>query len=265
MKGKKNNSSVQSRKDFRAALTYFFKENVSALDKELICKPVVDEVIKLIDKYMPSTERLRPGQILWYAVDKTETAGYGKRIEDCKITPVMLDLINDDDIEDFMGKVPKRIRQQKVAVRLHNQAYQQGGVFTYADTAAIMRLSPGTIGKYIRDYEKEHNVSVPRRGNIHDMGRTLTHKRIICVKHLMEGKTIETTASETNHSTNAVVRYTNDFKRVHICLKDGWEYSKIAQATGMSQSLVKEYVDLINNNGNVIDRKLNDNPSYPEK
>jgi len=43
MKGKKNNSSVQSRKDFRAALTYFFKENVSALDKELICKPVVDE------------------------------------------------------------------------------------------------------------------------------------------------------------------------------------------------------------------------------
>ena len=104
---------------------------------------------------MPPTDRMRPGQILWYAVDKKETAGYGKRIEDCQITPVMVDLINDSDIEDFMNKVPKRIRQQKVAVRLHNQAYKQGGVFTYADTATIMRLSPGTVGKYIREYEKE--------------------------------------------------------------------------------------------------------------
>jgi len=34
----------------------------------------------------------------------------------------------------------------------------------------------------------------------------------------------------------------------------------------MSQSLVKEYVDLINNNnGSIIERKLNDNPSYAEK
>ena len=44
------------------------------------------------------------------------------------------------------------------------------------------------------------------------------------------------------------------------------EYGKVAQATGMSQSLVKEYVDLINNNnGSIIERKLNDNPSYAEK
>jgi DNA-binding CsgD family transcriptional regulator len=162
-------------------------------------------------------------------------------------------------IEDIMNKLPKRKRQQKVAVRLHNQAYQQNGVLTYADTAAIMRLSPGTVGKYIREYEKEHNIPVPRRGNIHDMGPTLTHKKIICVKHLMEGKTIEITARETNHSTSAVTRYINDFKRVYICLNSGWEYDKIAQATGMSQSLVKEYVDLIESNDNVNSSNFNEN------
>ena len=259
MKGKKINSSVQSRKDFNAALTHFLKECVPVLSKDLLCKPVVNKIIELVDHYMPKTERMRPGQVLWYAVDKKETAGYGKKIEDCQIVPVMLDLISEEDIEDIMNKLPKRKRQEKVAVRLHNQAYQQGGVLTYADTAAIMRLSPGTVGKYIREYEKEHNIPVPRRGNIHDMGPTLTHKKIICVKHLMEGKTIETTARETNHSTSAVTRYINDFKRVYICLNSGWEYGKITQATGMSQSLVKEYVDLIESNGNLNSNNINGN------
>ena len=163
----------------------------------------------------------------------------------------MLDLISDKDVEDYMNKVPKRQRQQQVAVRLHQQAFQQGGVFSLADSAAIMRLSPNTVGKYLRDDERKTGKNVPRRGNVHDIGPTITHKKTICVKHLMEGKSIEQTARETNHSPDAVSRYTNDFKRVHTCLKEGWDIQKITQATALSKTLVKEYVDLIENNGNV--------------
>ncbi len=165
---------------------------------------------------------MRPGQTLWYAVDVKENSGYGKKIEESKIVPVILDLINEDDIERYTQKISKRKRQIEVAVRLHNQAYTQGAVMTYADTAAVMRLSAGTVGSYIREYEKETGKMVPGRGNIHNMRPTLTHKRDICIKHLWEGKGVEQTARETLHSPSAVVRYANDFKRVYTCLKEGW-------------------------------------------
>lgn len=241
------------RKDLQAALRYFLKEAVPSLNGDLICTPVVNEIIAMIDHYLPATERLRPGQVLWYGIDVNETSGYGKRIEDCAIVPVLVDLITDEDIKQYLDKVPKRQRQITTAVRIHHQAASQGSVFTYADTAAIMRLAPGTVGRYIREYEKQTGTIVPRRGNIHDMGPTLTHKRIICIKHLMEGKSIEQTARETDHSPEAITRYTNDFKRVHVCLKEGWDLKKIAQATGLSTALAKQYVDMIENEEHILD------------
>ena len=237
------------RKTLGAALQYFLSQSVPALNSPLLCDAVVEEIEKLIEHYLPRNERLRPGQVLWYAVDSLDKGHYGKRIEDTAIKPVIMDLITEQDIHDAVNKIkPKRQRQQSVAVRLHQQCYQQGGVMTYADTAAIMRLSTSTVGKYIREYEKETGNMVPRRGNIHDMGPTLTHKRIICIKHLQEGKNIQTTALETNHSPEAVTRYVRDFKRVYLCLKEGWTLDKISQATGLSKPLVDEYVTMIDEN-----------------
>jgi predicted transcriptional regulator len=182
-------------------------------------------------------------------VDANDKGHYGKRIENTAIRPVIMDLITEQDIQDTIEKLKtKRERQKAVAVRLHQQCYQQGGVLTYSDTAAIMRLSTSTVGKYIREYEKQTQEIVPRRGNIHDMGPTLTHKRIICIKHLQQGKDIQTTALETNHSPEAVTRYVRDFKRIHLCLKEGWTIEKISQATGLSKPLVDEYTQLIEEN-----------------
>jgi len=249
-----------SRKSFSSALSHFLKTNVPALSGDLICKPVVDKIIEMVDHYLPATDHLRPGQVLWYGVDQSETAGYGKKIEDCKITPVLVDLITDQDIEDCIQKVSKKKRQQKVAVRLHQQAFEQGAVFSYGDSAAIMRLSAGTVGKYIREYEKETGTTVPRRGNVHDLGPTLTHKKIICIKHLVEGKSIETTARETNHSPEAVTRYTNDFRRIQVCLREGWDLGKISQATNLSKALTKQYVDIMEEYGSINDNEFNEIP-----
>jgi len=239
-------SPVQ-RKTLGAALGHFLGESVPALNSPLLCDAVVEQIEKLIDKYLPRNERLRPGQVLWYPVDANDKGHYGKLIEDTAIKPVIMDLITEQDIDDYVKKTKtKRERQKAVAVRLHQQCYKQGGVMTYADTAAIMRLSTSTIGTYIREHEKLTGDIIPRRGNIHDMGPTLTHKKIICIKHLKEGKNIQTTALETNHSPEAVTRYVRDFKRVYLCLKESWSLEKIAQATGLSKPLVDEYTNLIN-------------------
>jgi hypothetical protein len=40
------------------------------------------------------------GQVLWLAVDEAETDGYGKRIEQTKMKPVLLDVVTEEDISD---------------------------------------------------------------------------------------------------------------------------------------------------------------------
>lgn len=237
--------SSQQRKTFGSALNVFLEKEIPGLKGELIRKPIVEAICQLIDRYFPSTERMRVGQMIWIAVDEKEKAGYGKKIENSQLKPVLLDLIHENDIEDVLQGMAKRVRQKKTAVRLFNQAYEQGGVLTEADVGSMMRLSAGTISKYVLEHEKEKQQIVPRRGNIHDMGRTLTHKRIICKKHYAEGKTIEQTARETCHSPAAVSRYIKDFKRVQECLKSNWGIEKISYTTGLSRSLTTEYSEMI--------------------
>jgi predicted transcriptional regulator len=248
MKTKTSSTAVippYEKKGFKAALNCFLAEQVPQLGGELTRQPVVARIYDMVQEYFPPTERVQMGQMVWYAVDEKEKSGYGKSLDKCKQVPVILDIIHETDIEDILNGVKKRERQKKVAVRLFNEAYEQHGVLTHADVGAIMRLAPGTVCRYIVEYEAETNKMVPRRGNIHDMGPTLTHKRIICKKMFSEGKSVEQTARETHHSPAAVVRYANDFKRVRECLKERWSAKKIAFATGLSVSLTNEYVDML--------------------
>lgn len=233
------------RKNIDAALIHFFEENCPQLGGSLTIEPVVKAILQLVEKYMPPTERLKMGQLVWYAIDETEVSGYGKSIEKSRMRPVILNLLEQSDLDDLLEKVPKKTRQKKIAARLFEQAYEQKGVLTLSDVGAIMRLSSGTISKYIKEYELEYDTTVPRRGNIHDMGPTVTHKRVICHKYFSEGKTIEDVMRETKHSAEAITRYINDFKRVRECLKDNWSIERISYATNLSIALVKEYVDLI--------------------
>lgn len=250
MKGKvQYQASPFEKKGFHHALDSFFAENVPQLGGFLTRKAVVDKIVEMIESYYPSSERLKMGQMIWFAVHKDEKAGYGKKLESCRQTPVILDVINHADISDLLNNIKKRERQKKVVVRLFRQAYEQDGVLTNADVASIMRLSPATISKYVREYEKEHEVLIPRRGTIHDIGRSLTHKKIICKKYFYEGKSIEITARETYHTPQAVTRYINDFKRIRECLKAKWCIEKIAYTTGLSKNLTEEYVNMIKNDG----------------
>lgn len=238
--------TVIERKDLAAVLHQFLAKNVPQLAAALIRAPVVQAILELFEEYCPPADRMKAGEVLWYAVDENETAGYGKRIEDCKLVPVTLELVNTDDAKRITEGMKRRQRNIHVTARLFNQAYEQGGVLTQADVAAIMRLTPGTIGKYLKDYELQTNEVLPRRGTIHDMGPTLTHKRIICIKHFREGKSIEQTARESYHSVSAVTRYVQDYKRVKTCIDEDFAPDKIRMATGLSKSLIQQYIDIIN-------------------
>jgi predicted transcriptional regulator len=233
------------RKTFGAALVQALREHVPTLGS-LTAQALADHIQKLIEQYFPPAERLRMGQMLWPAIDVRESAGYGKPIEQCRLKPVMLQAISEQDIAQLLEGVRRPVVRQGIAVRLCCQAHEQGGVLTLADVAAMLHVSPTTVGHYIKEYEKEHNGElVPRRGTLHDMGPTLTHKKIICQKVIGEGLSIEQTARQTRHSPAAVSRYVVDYRRVAACLSQGMSVKEAAYATGLSPRLAAEYQELI--------------------
>ena len=91
------------------------------------------------------------------------------------------------------------------------------------------------------------------------MGRTVTHKRIICHKAFLEGKTTDVIARETSHSPEAVDHYLLDFSRVYYAtVLKGMSVEEATFAIQRPRSLVEEYVRLLVefglNNQRLLDR-----------
>ena len=239
------------RKTFQAALSQFLENVLPQLSGWIIRDKVVKGITSLTDEYFPAHSHLRMGQVMWPAVDEKEASGYGKPIEKTALKPVFLDLINCEDISKYIKGEKAKTIKQNAAIRVFKQAKEQGGVLTYSDVASMFKMSPTTIGIYVRQWEKEHNEMVPRRGTIHDMGRSLTHKKSICLKVIVEGKDLETVVRETNHSPEAITRYVKDFKRVYTCLKGGFDVKQTAFTIKISEQLVYEYKNLIEEYENI--------------
>jgi DNA-binding CsgD family transcriptional regulator len=253
MKGKKDKKHKEAvigpvvKKTPKAIMGRFFEENfpqMGAISRDA----VVDKLIELIDKCYPSKDHFKMGQMMWFSVDKNETAGYGKPIEKCQLKPVYLDVITEGDILKVIeGERKKNIRKQ-IEVRLFEQSNDQGAVLSCADVASIINLSPSTVAGHIREYEKDTGKTVPRRGTIHDMGRSITHKKEICYKIIVEGKTVEQVSKETTHSPEAITRYVKDYKRISACLAQNLTDDTISYVTRTSKKLIQEYKKLIEEN-----------------
>ena len=232
-----------SRKTFAAALSAELRKQVPSLGQMLADK-LSEHLEKLFHQYFPPAERLCMGQMIWPAVAKDETGAYGKRLEDTELAPVILNVLTDKDVLDFSRGADRMRIRQRTAVRLFDEAYEQGGVLTEVDVAAIMGLTDNTVSMYVTDFEKTSKRVVPRRGTVHDMGPSVTHKRQICYRVLVLGQSIEQTARETNHSPESVTRYVQDYRRITHCLANDFSITETAFATKLSEKLVREYANL---------------------
>jgi hypothetical protein len=159
--------------------------------------------------------------------------------------PIVLDLVTPPDIEVTKTKGMRSLTRRTKIVRLFRQAYEQGAVLSLADVSLMININLITLSRLVRAHERETGEMVPRRGTIHDMGRSVTHKAIICYKRLLEQKPTSQVAQETYHSAEEVEYYVQCLRRVQLCRDSGLSPEETAQATGHSLSLVQEYLELI--------------------
>lgn len=228
-------------KTFTGALSVFFAREFPQVAGERARQAVVQAIVEMTHRFFPETTHLRPGQTTWTTVAKETSGSYGKTIGETPLVPVVLNILAEDEVSQ--RKQGKRLRDLKIEAvgRLCLQADEQGGCITNTEMAVLLKTTPTTIGNYIREYENRNNRILPRRGTIHDLGPTLTHKKEICRLLFLEGRSVSDTCRRTRHSPRAVNRYITNFKQVLTCKTNGLDVQQTAFATKLSKPLVEEY------------------------
>lgn len=242
MKKKKSYASMKH-KSFRQAAIQMLENDFGIIGSGKILDLMVNHILELIEKYMP--DKIIPGQIMISAISKDAPKGHHRGVKGLPQVPIQLPIIDENIIGRYVNNEKSRVIRKEYAISLFKEAYNQGGVLSSADVALILKMSEGTISKYVRDYMAGNEEIVPTRGFIHDIGPSISHKGIIVGRYL-KGELPDKVARATNHSQQAVDRYIKDYERVKICIKKNMDTSFIKSATGMSKKLINKYMELYN-------------------
>lgn len=231
----------------QGALDNFFKREFPKFFGPILREKLVNELIKILDKLLPLKDRVKPGQIVWNAIDISTRPDSKYR----KFVPVILTIISDDDIRKLKKGVPmSEIRDHAIA-RILTEAYHQGALLSMRDVGLFSWRLNSSVCAYRINYEKKHNLTLPTTGSIQDMGTCISHKKIITKKIVVDKKDPLKVARETKHSMQAVDRYLKDFYRVQYCFNENKDVEFTSKATGLTKKLVNEYFEILDNFKNI--------------
>jgi hypothetical protein len=226
----------------RPVMINFFAREFPKLFGPVMRERIADELIDLFEKTTPEVKRIKPGQILWNALDKTTRGDSPNR----RYVTVVLSVITENDVEQLANGVPMSVVANNAIARMYKEAYGQGGVLSTRDIGLLTLRSPSWVSKMRLNYEKEHDCLLPHTGLLHDMGPCISHKTTIIRKVLVEKKDPADVARECNHTQRAVDRYLKDFHRVKTAYNQNQDNNYIHIVTGIAKHVVKQYIEIIN-------------------
>lgn len=233
--------SPARRRFLQDSIESFFESEFPKLFGPIMRRRLSEALLHLIEQQLPAREFLRPGQCLWNALSADSRPGSSKS----RPVPVVLTLIDPDDIEDLVaGKKMSEIARQAVA-RITREAYEQGALLSMRDIGLLVWRTNGTISTIRKKWETAHDQLLPHPGNLHDFGSCISHKTTIVTKTVKEGKDPRRVARETGHSQVAVDRYLRDYHRVRTAYEHHPDLDFVCHTTGLSKHLVKQYVRMI--------------------
>jgi hypothetical protein len=223
---------------FAAAFDRFLQKNVPLLGGPELRELLVTKILELFDTYTVANDHLKPGQMLWVAVDKSTRADSTK----VQYRPVVLTLVAAQEIEDLvLGKATPPQQLPATTARILKEAHNQNALLSMRDLALIFKRAPGEMSSIRQRYESQSGEVLPTPATLQDMGSGVTHKTLILKKVLVEKKDMTKVRQETNHSQQAIDRYLKSYRRVEMLLDDNKCTMYIAKVTGLSPYLVLQY------------------------
>lgn len=218
-------------------------------------EPMLLDLMSLRARFCPRVSVLATGQMPLAAmhVDSGRSLWQPTRYQ--PLAPVVVTWVTGEEsqrlrhdpprtYEDLMERYGRRMGRAMV------EAYTQDGLLSHMELQWIFLTSIATVSRALDWYQRQHQVILPCPGTVLDMGRTLTHKDLIVRLHL-QGMSVLEIARHTYHHPRSVDAYLKAFDSVLILHLYGLPPHLMARALGRGETLVYEYLDL-------IDRHLKD-------
>lgn len=230
----------------KSVIENFFAREFPRFFGPIMRQKVAEQLLLIFEGLYPQKSRLKPGQVLWNALDKNTRATSPNR----SYVPVVLTLISPRDIDKLTQGAPMLEITRSAIARIMQEAYSQGGILSTRDVALLLLRDPSYVSALRIYYEKEHDCQLPHTGLLHDIGSGVSHKFLILQKIIIEKKDPADVSRETNHSQKAVDRYLNDYHRVKMLYEQNQDINFIHQVTALSKHLIKQYMEIIDHENN---------------
>ena len=224
----------------------FFAQECPKFFGPVLRGKIADELIKIFKAMTPEISSLKPGQILWNALDKNTRGDSPKR----KYVPVVLSIICEEDIQSLTQGTKMSKISEKAIARMIREAYQQGGILSSRDIGLITLRQPSWASSVRRRFEAQNDCTLPHTGALHDMGSTVSHKTTIIRKVVLEKKDPAVVARECNHTQAAVDRYLKDYHRIKTLYKLNHNVEFIHLTTQIAKHVIKQYIKIIDHEKN---------------
>jgi len=233
-------------KTLKQILLYRFLNQYGYDKGAITASAIIDDLLLLVEQYYRYSDQsfLKQGQMVWHAVPVDELCAKHKSMAQTRLQPVVLDIVNDSDIEDWKIPLHHRELRMKKIERWTQQAYDQGALLSQLDLAVLLTTSEATAGEYVREYHNLYSRPLPTRGNVQLIGSGQTHKREIITLHL-KGFLVPLICKRTNHSKESVERYIHDYEAIKLLASKFDDVDLISRIVRLKVSVVKQYLDLI--------------------
>jgi hypothetical protein len=178
-------------------------------------------------------------QVVYHAVSVQE--GPGKSLDHLRLVPVTLTISHPDDAKVLKEQGVPGLRKHKL-LRFANEAYDQGGLLIQEDLALLLTTCIRTIQRDMHEM-RQQGIVVPTRGEIQDIGPTVSHKTKI-IELYLKGYEYTEIEQRTRHTGESIKRYISGFSKVVLLSDQGYSIFQIRELTNSSEKVITEYLSL---------------------
>jgi len=239
----------------------FMNEMITGLN----CSPFEAEAIleKVHEIYAPlleTTSGLKPGQIQMTVVDASVAPNVPLKQAKQRLVTLTLHAGNEDIKTRKSGSIPA-LRQKRLC-RMSQEAFQQGGLLTLEDLANIFNCGVRTLVNDLAALRKQ-NIVPALRSTTKDMGRAITHRKLI-VTLWLQGFEYSEIALKASHSIDSVANYIDKFKRCTALFASGFDVHTVALMVKLSTPLAQEFQS-IHSDLNAVPHRLRELDEFLKK
>ena len=239
-----NNSSIQKwyRIQQKNLDNQFIQKIISGCNcSSFEAKAILETVNDVYAPFFNNSSTLKPGQLQLPVVSCSVPPNVS--LESAEMITVSITLFDDSsDLEIRKNKGIVALRQHRIQ-RICIEVFQQGGLLSVEDLAfRILNCGTRTVCRDL-EYFRSQGISLPLRSTIKDMGRTLSHRKLIVEKWL-RGDEYHSIAKNSFHAIQSVRNYVEKFKRVYVLSLQKYDILTISFLVKISSTLVKQYQDL---------------------